>query len=103
MMFRFSFRTNKRLREEVAALRAELERKERIEKINSVINSNALPKCKSMACAGCENAVFYNDVFGWSLIGCGFKNKCADYKPVSPDRETAALLIQQGLTTQQMS
>lgn len=100
MMFRFSFRTNKRLREEVAALRAELERKERIEMINSVINSNSLPKCKSMACAGCENAVFYNDVFGWSLIGCGVENKCADYKPVSPDRETAALLIQQGLATQ---
>lgn len=64
-----------------------------------LLDQSPLPKCESLACVSCANAVFQKSPSGgWVLLGCGKDRQCKDYKPLP----TADLAIRQELILQGM-
>ena len=94
------FETKRTLRRRIEQLESDLEYLKRQNRVSGVIESSKLPKCKSMACAGCQKAVFHLDAYGWVLVGCGADSFCKDYLPNTVPIEEARRLIQEDLCQQ---
>lgn len=48
---------------------------------SAIIESAALPQCKSLACVNCEHIVYASAPYGnYYVVGCGKNNPCSDYK-----------------------
>lgn len=54
---------------------------------NTIIDTVALPKCKSMACWGCKHIVVYSSPNSQvtTVLGCGKNQPCEDYEPTEQD------------------
>lgn len=90
--------TKKQLRNRIKYLEDALES---VERRNVIIDSIKLPKCKSLACANCRNAIFYYKNGCSTLLGCGKDSVCDAYAPVNtPPQEKALQLIQEDLLWQ---
>lgn len=89
------FRTRKSLLKEISHLNWELSN---MKEFHAVASSKNLPKCESIACAGCVHAVFMTTWGGQThLIGCGKSTSCKDYKPITVPTEKRCELIREDL------
>ena len=95
------FRSKKKLLCRIADLEKEVQTLRYHKMRSALIDKSALPKCKSVACAKCDHAVYLNvPGHGYMLMGCGKDLDCEDFKeridriPVS---QAIQLLIEQGL------
>ena len=71
------FKTRKSMAREIEVL---TKQRDYYKRRSALMNAEPLPKCESLACVSCINAVFKRDPMGCvHLIGCGFKRKCPDY------------------------
>lgn len=71
------FKTRKSMAREIEVLTKQLDYYKRR---SALMDAEPLPKCESLVCVSCINAVFKRDPMGCvHLIGCGFKRKCPDY------------------------
>lgn len=93
------FETKRTLRKRIEQFEREIEVLRGKQFVSAVIEEKALPKCESMACAGCQKAVFYRDAWNYTekLIGCGKDIFCKDYLPVNVTPEVRREKIQTDL------
>ena len=71
------FKTRKRMAQEIEVLTRE---RDHYKMKSALMDANPLPKCESLACVSCVNAVFKRDPMGCvHLIGCGYERKCPNY------------------------
>ncbi len=76
----FAKRELKRLREENRDLKAQLSQEQEKTRRSAFIETANLPKCKSLACVGCEHIVVQiTPRGGCFVVGCGKNNLCEDY------------------------
>lgn len=78
-----------RTKKELSKVRKrDIERQLETERMKNALLDNAqLPKCKSIACAMCEHAVYGktdNRVF---ILGCGASLECRDFKRIRNGRD----------------
>ena len=98
------FQSKKKLLCRIADLERELNTL-RYHKMHSALVDKAdLPKCKSIACAKCDHAVYLNVPGpGYMLMGCGKDLNCEDFKErpdCIPINKAIQLLIEQDLELQ---
>lgn len=73
------FKTRKSMAQEIELL---TKQRDYYKRRSALMNEEPLPKCESLACVSCANAVYKRDDLGCiHLIGCGFERKCSDYAP----------------------
>ena len=71
------FKTRKRMAQEIEVL---TNQREYYKRLSALMDAEPLPKCESLVCVSCVNAVFKRDPMGCvHLIGCGRDRKCPDY------------------------
>lgn len=74
------FKTRKLMAQEIGLLKKQ---RDYYKRRSALMDAEPLPKCESMVCVSCVNAVFKRDPMGCvHLIGCGYKRKCQDYMTV---------------------
>lgn len=96
------FKTKKvlELEAEISKLRSELSAEQEKTRRSAFIETAALPKCKSLACADCKYVVVQRSPYGGSFIlDCGKNNPCDDYKKDELSAREAAA-IQSALQSQ---
>ena len=71
------FKTRKSMAHEIEAL---TNQREYYKRLSALMDAEPLPKCESLVCVSCVNAVFKRDPMGCvHLIGCGYERKCPNY------------------------
>ena len=71
------FKTRKSMAQEIEVL---TKQRDYYKRRSALMDAEPLPKCESLVCVSCVNAVFKRDPMGCvHLIGCGYERKCPDY------------------------
>lgn len=69
------------LKQRISELEQELEKQMYHNRRSALVEKANLPKCKSVACAGCDHIVYQNvHGLGYILLGCGKDLVCPDFK-----------------------
>lgn len=76
----FARKELERLRTENRDLKERLSQEQGKTRRSAFIETANLPKCKSLACVGCEHIVVQITPHGgYFVVGCGKNNPCKDY------------------------
>ncbi len=86
------FETKKLLKKKITDLEKELRDAKDQKYISAFIDSSDLPKCKSLACIGCEHMIFHEYHCHLFPVGCGKNRECPDFQPTERSAENRRLL-----------
>lgn len=97
--------SKKQLLQRIQELEKELRNEKFHSKRSALVDKANLPKCKSLACAGCRHIIYQHvPGLGTILLGCGKDLACPDFEePVIPRPDISQeyqLLLEQGLQSQ---
>lgn len=89
----FARKELERLRTENRDLKERLSQEQEKTRRSAFIETANLPKCKSLACVGCEHIVVQVTPYGgYFVVGCGKNNPCGDYaKSNAPEAQKQAI------------